>query len=88
MTIETVIAILRAIISQTRSDMLEADTFGIADNTAAINRLALIALTNYQLGEPRSFITNTLACLDLVDHKERQSVFNTLAMWSATLVQA
>lgn len=88
MTIETVIAILRAILSQTRSDMLEADTFGLADNTPEVNRLALIALTNYRLGEPRSFITNTLACLDLAGHKERQSVFNTLAMWSATLVQA
>jgi hypothetical protein len=88
MTIETVIAILREILSQTRSDMLESEVFGMAEITPEVNRLALIALGNYRLGEPRSFVANTLACLDMVGDKRRQDVFNTLAMWSATLVQA
>lgn len=85
MTIENVIAILREILSQTRSDMLEADTFGIADNTAAINRLALTALHNYKCEDHRAFFHTTLACLDMAKDKRRQSVFNTLALWSARL---
>ena len=88
MTIETVIAILQEILSQTRSDMLDREVCGMAEITPEVNRLALIALANYRLGEPRSFITNTLACLDMAKDKRRQDVFNTLAMWSATLVQA
>jgi hypothetical protein len=85
MTIETVIAILREILSQTRSDMLESEVCGMAENTPKVNLLAMTALHNYKCEDHRAFFMTTISCLDMAKDKRRQDVFNTLALWSARL---
>jgi hypothetical protein len=85
MNIEHVIFLLKSILSQTRDDMIYRESAGMAENTPKINLLAMTALHHYDNQNHREFFTNTLDCLDLAGHKERQSVFNTLALWSARL---